>query len=109
MKHFVLAYLIAITASQHSEDDCRQNRQGTQNKKRQVSAVNHFRRIGSKPIGNKERRGEPGGGDTEADRKLLHSAGYGTGVARVLVADVGVDQSIHARILQRRESAVAEG
>src|ERR1700690_4364347 len=71
-----------------------------------MNAVNHFRRAGMKAIRNEKRGGQTGRSDAKTDRHLLHGAGDGTGVACLLVGDVGIDKGVHARILQRSESAI---
>ena len=50
-----------------------------------------------------------GRGDAEADRHLLHVLAMVLAALVCAVADVGVDQRVHAGVLQRREEAEAEG
>ena len=75
---------------------------------RRVDAVNHFRRARMKAIGNEERGDQRRRCDAEADRHLLHGAGDGTRAAGLFLGDVGIDQRVHAGVLQRAEEPEAE-
>ena len=73
-----------------------------------MDAVNHFRWIGTKAIGNEKRGGQPRRRDAKTDGHLLHGARDGTCVACLLFGDVGINKGIHARILQRSEGSITE-
>ena len=59
-------------------------------------------------MGDEEGGGEAGGGDSEGDGHLLAGAGDGAGGAGLLLGGVGVDQGVHAGVLEGGETSVEE-
>ena len=99
----------AVVGAEGAEDDGGEDGQDSQGYESFVDAVDHRGGVGVEAVGDEEGGGQAGGGDAEADRHLLHGAGDGAGGAGLLFGDVGVDQGVHAGVLQRREGSVAEG
>ena len=66
---------IAIPALQSSEDDGRNDGQGSERHESLVNAMDHFGWPGMAAAGNEKRRRQSRGGYAEADRHLLHGAG----------------------------------
>ena len=77
-----------------------------------MDAVDHFSGGGGAAYvagGNEEGRGQAGGGYSKADGHLLHGAGDAAGGAGLLLVGVGVDQGVHAGVLERGEGSIEEG
>jgi len=91
------------------KDDRGQDGESAEDKESLVDAADHRDRVCAQAAGNEEGRGKAGRSDTEADRHLLHGAGDGTGGAGLLIVDIGINQRVHAGILQGGEGAVTEG
>ena len=108
LEDLMLAHGVAVRAFQFAKNDGGQDGQSAQDEERLVDAVNHFRRARMKAIGNEERGGQRRRRDAETDRHLLHGAGDGTCAAGLFLGDVGIDQRVHAGILQRAEEPEAE-
>jgi len=108
VEFFSLAHSVTVSFFQFAENDGGQDGHAAQNKKGVVDAVNELLGIGTKAIGQKEGGYERRRCHAETDRHLLHGAGDGTGAARLLLGDFGVDQSVHAGVLQRSEESVGE-
>src|SRR3984957_3916575 len=105
MKCLSLAHVSAIVSLQTVEDKGRDDGQTAQEEKCLVDSMNHLRGIGVRH-GHKECRCEPRQRDAKADRHLLPRGRDRTGATGLLIRDVGIDQRIHAGVLQRREAAV---
>ncbi len=73
-----------------------------------MDAVNHLLTIRVEAIGNEDRGDERRRCHAETDRHLLRRAGNGARAAGLRFGDVGIDQRVHAGVLQRREKAEAE-
>ena len=58
--------------------------------------------------GQEERGDQRRGRNAEADGHLLHGASDGAGGAGLFFIDLGIDQRVHAGVLQRREESVAK-
>ena len=109
LNEFVLADGIAVIRTFRSaENESRKDRHSSETKERAVNAVNHFGGAGVETVGDEEGGGERGGGDTKTHGHLLHGAGDGAGAAGLFGCDVGVNQRVHARVLQRGEEAIAK-
>ena len=93
------AHIIAIAASQTTEDNRRYHGQHPESHESLVDSMNHFGWIRVR-AGNEKRCGEPRGRYSEADRHLLRGARDGTGAAGVLFRYVSEYKRIHARVLQ---------
>ena len=108
----LFAYGVAVALLQAAEDDGRDHGEDAQGDEGFVDAVDHFGGGGGAADvagGDEEGRGEAGGGYSKADGHLLHGAGDGAGGAGLLLVGVGVDQGVHAGVLQRGEGSVEEG
>src|SRR5580698_633345 len=101
MEDFLVAHSVSIPSLQATKDNCRNNGQYTERNECFVNTVDHLGWTGLAISGNKKYCRQSRGRDTEANRHLLHGARDGTGGATLLVRGVGIDQRIHARVLQR--------
>ena len=112
VEDFFVAYGVAVALLERVEDYGRDHGEDAQADEGFVDAVDHFGGGGGSADvagGDEESGGEAGGGYSEADGHLLHGAGDGTGGAGLLLVGVGVDQGVHAGVLQRGEGSVEEG
>lgn len=103
------ADVIAVIGLQFAENNRGKNGEPAERDKRLVHSLNYLRRVGGKPIRNKDCRDERGRCHAEADRHLLSSTRDGARHARIAFRDVGVYERIHTRVLQGRKESKAEG
>ena len=105
----VPAHVGAVLGAQLTEDERRDDREQAKHHERLVDARHHLQGGGPETIGHEHRGGQRGHRDAEAHRHLLDGAGDAAAHARVALVEVGVNQSVHARVLQRGDIAERHG
>ena len=108
MEEFLVTHNITIPPLQAMKDNRRNNGQCPERHECVVNTVDHLGWAGLAIARNEKRCRQSRGRDAEADRHLLHGARNGTGGAVLLVRGVGIDERIHACVLQRRKGPIRE-